>query len=194
MTLGMMTRRKPQHAAGAFVRLRPSGGWGGATGGPRIGSTEQLAKRFDPAVARQPPPLTTGSSGLQHFHRLASPATFSPTECLMTPVSYSPRAVLRACDVRTRPRSPFTMPPGRAVVLFRRPVPQHGTVDFRRNSPWPQRGWAWGNAPGPTTGRSPIADSRLADRTFCRLANTISFAESVHGVHHPPDERLVSCW
>src|SRR6266446_1732091 len=39
-----------------------------------------------------------------------------------------------------------------STVGFR---PQHGTVDFRRNSRWPQRGKAWGNAPGPTTGRSP---------------------------------------
>src|SRR5437899_1354243 len=38
--------------------------------------------------------------------------------------------------------------------------PQHGTADFRRNSRWPQRGRAWGNAPGPTTGRSPPDNHR----------------------------------
>src|SRR5258707_10556553 len=69
---------------------------GGATDGPRIGSTEQLAKgsiwRSRDSHRRLPPEV----SGLQHFYRLVSPATFPPTECLMTPVSYSPRAVLRA--------------------------------------------------------------------------------------------------
>jgi len=94
----MMTRRKPQHAAGAFVRLRPSGGLGGATDGPRIGSTEQLAKgsirQSGDSHRRLPPEV----SRLQHFHRLASPATFPPTECLMTPVSYSPRPDLSYDD------------------------------------------------------------------------------------------------
>jgi hypothetical protein len=119
----------------------------------RIGSTEQLAKgsiRQSGDSHRRLPPVV---SGLQHFHRLASPATFPPTECLMTPVSYSPRAALRASDVRTRPRSPSRCLPGRAGVLFRRPVPP-SAWDRRfssKQSLAPAR-MGWGNAPGPTTG------------------------------------------
>ena len=32
-------------------------------------------------------------SGLQHFHKIVSPATFRPTECLIGHASYLPRAV-----------------------------------------------------------------------------------------------------
>src|SRR5258706_13799002 len=111
---------------------------GGATDGPRIGSTEQLAKgsiwRSRDSHRRLPPEV----SGLQHFYRLVSPATFPPTECLMTPVSYSPRAGLRASDVRTRPRSPSRCLLGGLGSCFAvRSHPQHGTAVFRRNSRWP---------------------------------------------------------
>ena len=48
-------------ACGQGFRAASSVGWmGGATDGPRIGSTEQLAKGSI-SVARQPPPVTTGS-------------------------------------------------------------------------------------------------------------------------------------
>src|SRR6266446_8639053 len=108
----MITRRKPQHAAGAFVRLRPSGGLGGATDGPRIGSTEQLAKgsirQSGDSHRRLPPEV----SALQHFHRFASPATFPSMECLMAPASYLPHAVRCDDECRTRTSVPFTMPTG----------------------------------------------------------------------------------
>jgi len=47
----------------------------------------------------------------------------------MTPVSYSPRAVLRASDVRTRPQSPSRCLLGGLGSGFGvRSHPQHGTV------------------------------------------------------------------
>src|SRR5258706_1578938 len=123
-------RRLRPHARGRGFRAASSVGWmGGATDGPRIGSTEQLAKgsiwRSRNSHRRLPPEV----SGLQHFYRLVSPATFPPTECLMTPVSYSPRAVLRASDVRTRPQSPSRCLLGGLGSGFGvRSHPQHGTV------------------------------------------------------------------
>src|SRR6266446_6485165 len=110
-----MRSRKPQRAAGAFVR--------GATDGPRIGSTEQLAKgsiRQSGDSHRRLPPVV---SGLQHFHRLVSPATFPPTECLMAPVSYSPRAVRRGDEHRTWTSVPLRDALLGDWVLFRRRVP-----------------------------------------------------------------------
>ncbi len=117
-------------ACGQGFRAASSVGWmGGATDGPRIGSTEQLAKgsiwRSRDSHRRLPPEV----SGLQHFYRLVSPATFPPTECLMTPVSYSPRAVLRASDVRTRPRSPSDASwEGWGLVSTSGPTLSNGTV------------------------------------------------------------------
>jgi hypothetical protein len=37
--------------------------------------------------------LPSEVSGLQHFHKIVSPATFRPTECLIGHASYLPRAV-----------------------------------------------------------------------------------------------------
>ncbi len=140
-------------ACGQGFRAASSVGWmGGATDGPRIGSTEQLAKgsiwRSRDSHRRLPPEV----SGLQHFYRLVSPATFPPTECLMTPVSYSPRAVLRASDVRTRPRSPSRCLLGGLGSCFDvRSHPQQW--DRCRNSRWPQRGWG-GEMRGANDGRA----------------------------------------
>src|SRR5258705_13774941 len=74
---------------------------GGAMNGPRIGSSERRRKvRFGlPRVSHSR--LPSEVSGLQHFHSLVSPATFSPTECLMAPASYCPRAVRREDEHRT---------------------------------------------------------------------------------------------
>ena len=116
-------RRKPQQTAGGF-RAGSSVGWmGGATDGPRIGSSEQLAKgsirQSRDSLRRLPPEV----SGLQQFHSLVSPATFPPTECLMAPASYYPRVVRCGVSTARGPRSPFVMPSLGDWVLFRRRVP-----------------------------------------------------------------------
>src|SRR5258708_24559229 len=74
---------------------------GGAADGPRIGSSERRRKvRFGlPRGGHSR--LPSEVSGLQHFHSLVSPATFPPTECLMAPASYCPRAVRRGDEHRT---------------------------------------------------------------------------------------------
>ena len=62
-------------------------------------------------------------SGLQHFHSLVSPATFPPTECLMAPASYCPRAVRRGDEHRTWTSVPLRDALLGDWVLFRRRVP-----------------------------------------------------------------------
>ena len=63
---------------------------------------------------RQLPPEV---SGLQHFDKIVSPATFRPTECLISPSLFPPRAVRCGDERRTRTPVPFAMPPGGARVL-----------------------------------------------------------------------------
>ena len=83
---------------------------GGATDGPRISSTEQLAKgsirQSRDSLRRLPPEV----SGLQQFHSLVSPATFPPTECLR---HWRHIVRVRSAAVMSTargPRSPFVMP------------------------------------------------------------------------------------
>src|SRR5260370_2480291 len=70
-------------------------------------------------------------SGLQHFHSLVSPATFPPTECLMAPASYCPRAVRRGDEHRTWTSVPLRDALLGAWVLFRRRVPYSSARDQR---------------------------------------------------------------
>src|SRR5258706_5613220 len=117
-----MTRRKPQHGRG--FRAGSSVGWmGGATDGPRIGSSEQLAKGSIRQSRDSHGRLPSEVSGLQHFHSLVSPATFPPTECLMAPASYCPRAVRRGDEHRTWTSVPLRDALLGDWVLFRRRVP-----------------------------------------------------------------------
>jgi hypothetical protein len=167
-----MRRRKPQRAAGAFVR--------GATDGPRIGSTEQLAKgsirRSGDSHRRLPPEV----SALRHFHRLASPATFPPTECLMAPASYLPHGV--RCDDECRTR---TSVPGKAIAVGRIRITDAGRrwledAGSRGSDPRPL-GPTMGGRPDRTCGERPRAP-RIATRPKVGPTNCEKNISPLHGV------------
>src|SRR5258708_40138883 len=93
-------------------------------------------------------------SGLQHFHSLVSPATFPPTECLMAPVSYSPRAVRRGDEHRTWTSVPLRDALLAGWVLFRRRVPSSARDQDRRTTSFAPARRGRGNAPVPRTYRA----------------------------------------
>jgi len=97
----------------------------------RIGIGEHLARSTTFAIV----------SGLQHFHRLVSPATFRPSECLIRLAFCLPRAVLHGMGAARDP-VPFSMPLAETEVSVPGPlleIPQHGTGDHLY-SRWLQRG------------------------------------------------------